>query len=199
MTYLNGIVHIHKKIEKKKYFGQLVMFDMCTRGDTAHIDTIFKFLAQTRVNMGVTIFFTAAMIRGFRSTRSCRRIFCVLCTKCTLHSNHSLTRVIFQHTKRIFSPGAAIFSLHTLASTRARNVKYDEKQLTGKKFLTFSFYLYRLRKHVSYGFPIINFCNPGVHYETPCIVQWLQQFSDDFHWVCYHTSMALNTEVLINP
>jgi hypothetical protein len=25
------------------------------------------------------------------------------------------------------------------------------------------------RKYVSYGFPIINFCNPGVHYETPCI------------------------------
>jgi hypothetical protein len=22
---------------------------------------------------------------------------------------------------------------------------------------------------MSYGFPIIIFCNPGVHYETPCI------------------------------
>jgi hypothetical protein len=22
---------------------------------------------------------------------------------------------------------------------------------------------------VSYGFPAINFCNPGVHYEMPCI------------------------------
>ena len=32
-----------------------------------------------------------------------------------------------------------------------------------------SFYLYRFRKYVSYGFPIKNFCNPGVHYETPCI------------------------------
>jgi hypothetical protein len=31
------------------------------------------------------------------------------------------------------------------------------------------FYLYRFRKYVSYGFPIINFYNPGVHYETPCI------------------------------
>ena len=39
----------------------------------------------------------------------------------------------------------------------------------GKKFLSCSFYLYRFRKYVSYGFPIINFCNPGVHYETPCI------------------------------
>jgi hypothetical protein len=31
------------------------------------------------------------------------------------------------------------------------------------------FYLYRFRKYVSNGFPIIIFCNPGVHYETPCI------------------------------
>ena len=46
-----------------------------------------------------------------------------------------LTRVIFQHTKNDFSPGAAIFSLHsTLASPTGRNVNYDEKQLTGKKF-----------------------------------------------------------------
>jgi hypothetical protein len=25
-------------------------------------------------------------------------------------------------------------------------------------------------RNESYGFPIINFCNPGVHYETPCII-----------------------------
>ena len=33
-----------------------------------------------------------------------------------------------------------------------------------------SFYLCRFRKYVSYCFPIINVCNPGVHYETPCIM-----------------------------
>jgi hypothetical protein len=38
------------------------MFDVCTTGDTAHVDTIFKFLP--RVNMGASIFFTAAMIRA---------------------------------------------------------------------------------------------------------------------------------------
>jgi len=37
--------------------------------------------------------------------------------------------------------------------------------------LSFSFYLHRFRKYVSYGFPIINFCNPGVHYETPCMTK----------------------------
>jgi hypothetical protein len=33
------------------------------------------------------------------------------------------------------------------------------------------FYLYRFRKCVSYGFPIINFCIPGVHYEKPVFIQ----------------------------
>ena len=51
-------------------FGQLEMFDVCTTGDTAHIGTLFKFLPHTRVNMGASIFFTAAMIRAFRSARS---------------------------------------------------------------------------------------------------------------------------------
>jgi hypothetical protein len=39
------------------------MFDAFNTGDTAHIDTIFKFLPHTRVNMGASIFFTAAVIR----------------------------------------------------------------------------------------------------------------------------------------
>ena len=46
------------------------MFNVRTTGDTAHIDTIFKFLPLTHVNMGASIFFTAVMIRGFRSARS---------------------------------------------------------------------------------------------------------------------------------
>ena len=56
------------------------MFDVCTTGDTAHIDKIFKFLPHTRVNMGASIFFTAAMIRDFRSRRSRG--------SCTLHEMH---------------------------------------------------------------------------------------------------------------
>ena len=45
-TYLNGIVHSNRKTEKV-FFTQLEMFDMCTTGDTARIDTIFKFLPHT--------------------------------------------------------------------------------------------------------------------------------------------------------
>ena len=40
--------HSHWKTEKKVLFWQLEMFDVCTTGDTAHIDTIFKFLPHTR-------------------------------------------------------------------------------------------------------------------------------------------------------
>jgi len=64
-------------------------------------------------------------------------VLCVLCTKCMLHSNHRLTRVIFQHTKDL-SPGAAIFSLHTLAPPIGRNVNCDENNLLrGKKIELF--------------------------------------------------------------
>jgi hypothetical protein len=72
-------------------------------------------------------------------------------------------------TQNDFSAGTAIFSLYTLASLSGRNVNYDEKQLTRKTFLSCSFYLYMFSKYMSYEFPIINVCNPGVHYETPCI------------------------------
>jgi len=41
--------------------------------------------------------------------------------------------VWYSNTQNDSSPGAAIFSLHTLASPSGRNVNYDEKQLTGKK------------------------------------------------------------------
>jgi hypothetical protein len=40
------------------------MFDVCTTGDTAHNDTIVKLLPHTRVNMGASMFFNAAIIRA---------------------------------------------------------------------------------------------------------------------------------------
>jgi hypothetical protein len=33
---------------KKFFFKQLELFDVCTTGDTAHIDTILMFLSHTR-------------------------------------------------------------------------------------------------------------------------------------------------------
>jgi hypothetical protein len=77
--------------------------------------------------------------------------------------------VWYSNTQNDFSPRAAISSLHTFASPSGRNVNYDEKQYLGKNFFCWSFYVYRFRKCLSYGFPIISFCNPRVHYGTPCI------------------------------
>jgi len=98
---------------------------------------------------------------------------CVLCTKCTLHSNHRFTRVMFQHTKTTSPlewPFSHYIHSHRLAAEMWTTMKNN---LLGKNFLSCSFYLYRFRKYVPYGFPIINFCNPGVHYETPCITKIL--------------------------
>jgi len=87
-------------------------------------------------------------------------------TRCTVTTD---LVVWYSNTQKAFSPGAAIFSLHKLASPSDRNVNYDEKQLTGrKKKSSCSFYLYRFCKNVSYGFRIINFCISGVRYETSC-------------------------------
>ena len=72
---------------------------MCAPRVTRHTSIRYSRSCHTRVKTGASIVFTAAMNRAFRSARSRRRLLCVLCTKCMLHSNHRLTRVIFQHTK----------------------------------------------------------------------------------------------------
>ena len=48
-----------------------------------------------------------------------------------------------------------------------------------------SFYLYRFRKYVFYGFPVTNFCNPGVYYETPAIC------SDEPALMLFQTRLSL--------
>ena len=42
-----------------------------------------------------------------------------------------------------------------------------KNNLMGKKILSCSFYLYRFRKYMSYGFPIIHFCNPEYIMKRP--------------------------------
>ena len=85
----------------KKIFFKLEMFDECTHGDTAHIDTICKFLPHTRQH-GCHRHYSLLQLSVSLGQRGYVAIvLCVLCTKCTLHSNHRLTRVIFQNTKRL--------------------------------------------------------------------------------------------------
>jgi len=62
------------------FLGQLEVFGVCTTGDTAHIDTIFKFLLHTRQHGCIDIL---AMIHTFRSASSRGNV-----TLCTLHEMH---------------------------------------------------------------------------------------------------------------
>ena len=109
---------------------------MCAPWVTRHTSIWYSSSCHTRVNVSASIFFTAAMIRAFRSARShgnggtntfayfARNAHCTVTTDLL---------VWYSNTQNDFSPGATIFSLHTLASPSSRNVNYNEKQLTGKK------------------------------------------------------------------
>jgi hypothetical protein len=72
----------------------------------------------------------------------------------------------FSHTRVNMGQHGHCIHSHCLATEMWTTMKNN---LLGKKFLSCSFSLYRFRKYVSNGFSIINFCNPGLHFETPCI------------------------------
>jgi len=79
-----------------------------------------------------------------------------------------------------------------------------KNNLVGKKFLSCSFYLYRFRKHVSYGFPIINCCNPRVHYEMLCVNIYIYIYIHIFtHTTHTHPHITkpthTHTDTLQNP
>ena len=121
----------------------------------------------------------------------CRCVLCILCTKCTLHSNHRLNRVIFQHTKRLLPPERLFFHyIHSrrLAAEMWTTLKHS---LVGKTFLS-SFYVYRFCKYVYCGFPIINFCDPRVHHEMPCMCRTDKSWEQyDSYWVGFLYNVQL--------
>ena len=106
------------KLKKFFFFLQLEMFNVCTTGDTAHIDTMFKFLPHTHQHVDTCV---ARTLISFR---------CVPCYPwCTHRTSLDVKKKNFQ-----FSCGC-------------------EKFHSGRSF----------------GFLVINVCNHGEHYETPCI------------------------------
>jgi len=150
---------------------------MCAPRVTRHTSIWYSSCCHTHVNMGafclhrhpvsVNCLYHARMVLfvGGSFAYFARNARCIATTDLIVR---------YSKTENNFSPGAAILSVHTLASPSGRNVNYsyDENQLTGENFfLSCSFYLYRFRKYVCYGFPTINFCNPGEHYEMPCIYE----------------------------
>ena len=162
------------------------MFDVCTMTDMAHIDMIFKFLQQTPVNMGALIFFTVALIRAFRSVRSRGSggtntfVYLPRNAHCTVTTD--LLCDIPTH--RMTSPPEQPFS-HYIHSHRLAEIWTTMKNnLLGKKIFSYSFYLYRFCKYVSYSFPVINLCNPGVNYEMPCISSCMKAETHEVKYDC---------------
>jgi hypothetical protein len=68
--------------------------------------------------------------------------------------------VSYSNPQNDFSPGAAIFSPHTLAWPSSKMWTTKKNNLLGKKILSCSSCLYSFRKYVFYGFPIKVFVIP---------------------------------------
>jgi len=132
MTYLNGIVHSDREIEKVFFF--LTTLDIrCVHhwwhGTHRYDIQVLATHASTWMHRYSSLLQWSVPLGQRGHVAMVGRI---LCMKCTLHSNHRLT-AWYCNTQNDFSPWATIFSLHTLASPSGKNVTYDEKQLTGEK------------------------------------------------------------------
>jgi hypothetical protein len=140
---------------KSLFFQHLEMFDVCTTGDMANIDTMFKFLPHTCQHGCIGIIHRCNDPCRARMVLSVGGSFAHFAriARCTVTTD---LLVWYSNTQNDFSLGAAIFLLHTLVSPSGRHMNYDKKNFLGKK-LSFSFYLYRILKYVSYGLPIIIF------------------------------------------
>jgi len=92
--------------------------------------------------------------------------YCARNARCTVTTDLLFDIATHKTTSPPEQPFSHYIHSHRLAAEMWTTMKNN---LLEKKFLNFSFYLYRFRKYVPYGFAIINFCNPGVHYERPCI------------------------------
>jgi len=142
------------------------MFDVCTTGDTAHIDTIFKFLPHTHTRQhGCIDILHCCNDPCLKISEFTWQWYFARNARCTVTTCLLVWYSNTQNTSPPERPFSHYIHPHRLAAEMWSTMKNN---LLGKKCLSCSFYLYRFRKYVSYGFPIINFCNPGVH-ETPCI------------------------------
>ena len=153
---------------KKIVCSQLQQFAVCPMSDTEHSDTIFQFLPHTHVNMGTSVFFTAAMIRAFRAARSRGNgwdEYCARNARCTV------TTDLLCHipTHKTTSPPRSGHFLTTYTRIAQRQKCELRRKTTAREKLICCFCLYRFGKYVYCGFTITNFCNPGVQNETPCI------------------------------
>jgi hypothetical protein len=148
------------------------MFDVCTTGDTAHIDMIFKFLPHVngrpldfclhRHPVSVNCLYHAWMVLSVGGSFA----YFAWNARCTVTTDLLCDIPKHKLTSPLEWPFSHYIHSHRLAAGMWTMIK--NKLLSNKK-ISCSFCLYRFCKYVSHGFPIINFCNLGVHYETLCI------------------------------
>jgi len=116
-------------------------------GDTAHIHMIFKFLplvtrhtsirysSSCHTHASTWVQWYSSLLQwsvplGQRGHVGGSFAYFAYNACCTVTTDLLMW---YSNTQNDFSPGAAIFSLRTLASPSGRNVNYDENQHTGKK------------------------------------------------------------------
>ena len=114
-TCLNGIVHSHRKTEKVFFFFFLTARDVrCVhygwRGTHRYDIQVHATHDSTWVHRYSSLLQWSVPLgqRGHVAM-----VLSVICTNCTLHSNHRLTRVIFQHTKRLLPPSGHFLTTYT--------------------------------------------------------------------------------------
>ena len=122
-TYL----HSNRKTENV-FFWQLEMFAVCTTGDTAHIDTLFKFLPHTRQHECIDTVHCCnyPCLKVSEVTWQWCDEYLARNARCTVTTD--LLCDIPTH-KTTSSPERPFFSLRTLASPSGRNVNYNEKTI----------------------------------------------------------------------
>jgi hypothetical protein len=124
---------------KKSFIWHLEMLDMCITGDTAHIDTILKFLPYTR--------FTLLQWSAPLGTDHCSSEE-YLCT----HVDACVARTCISY---------LCVPCHPWCTHRT--------SLVVTKLLRFSCGCEQFHQGTSFDFLVISVCNQWEHYETPCI------------------------------
>ena len=136
---------IHKAITLHRYTGRFIMFSVITN--------IYN--KKTKLPTLMELFTATGKLFFFDNQR------CSMCAlRVTRHTSIRYSSSCYTRVKMAPSIFFTAVMIRAFTSARSRgNGGANTRSLTHSQ----------RNKHVSYGFPIINFCNPGVHYETPCI------------------------------
>jgi len=146
---------------------------MCASQVTRHTSIRYSSSCHTRVNMGAFCLHRHPVTVNYlyhpRMVLSVGGSFAYFArnARCTVTTDLLCDIPTHKTTSPPKRPFSHYINSHRLAAEMWITMK-DNLLGRKKKNLSCSFYLHRFRKYVSYGFPIINFCNPGAYYETAC-------------------------------